>query len=231
MNPRLIIALDYESKQEAMALVDSLDPSVCALKVGNELFTRWGTELVSWLIRRDFNVFLDLKFHDIPNTVANACKAAADLGVWMLNVHASGGFEMMTAAVLALEEYKQEKPLLIGVSVLTSFDSTQLERIGVLKPLATQVMDLAQLAKSAGLDGIVCSAREVRAIKNLCGVNFIAVTPGIRSEKNTIDDQVRVMTPKNALQEGSDYLVVGRPITRASDPVMALHLILQEMIF
>lgn len=229
MGSRLIVALDYEQKKHAMELIDLLDPSLCALKVGNEMFTLWGPQFVTQLVQKGFNVFLDLKFHDIPNTVARACKAAADLGVWMVNVHASGGLDMMEAAAHALQNYGTDKPLLIAVTVLTSFDAIQLHNIGVSKPLLSQVEDLALLAKMAQLDGVVCSAWEVKTIKSLCGNSFIAVTPGVRPLASDLNDQLRVMTPEQAIKEGSDYLVVGRPITRASNPLVALQSIMQEI--
>ncbi len=229
MSSRLIVALDYEEKKQALDLVDLLDPSLCALKVGNELFTRGGPLFVTQLVHKGFDVFLDLKFHDIPNTVARACSAAADLGVWMLNVHACGGLEMMSAAANALQKYGTKKPLLTAVTVLTSFDALQLSSIGVSKSLLSQVGDLALLAKEAHLDGVVCSAHEVQMIKTLCGTDFVAVTPGVRALTNNLNDQLRVMTPAQAIEQGSDYLVVGRPITRADNPLVALQSILQEM--
>lgn len=230
MNTKLIVALDFEKQNDALALIEQLDPTLCALKVGSEMFTLWGTSFVRQLISKQFKVFLDLKFHDIPNTVAQSCKAAAELGVWMMNVHASGGFEMMSTAVNALESYGTERPLLIAVTVLTSFKQEDLIRIGIEQPLAVHVNKLALLAKDAGLNGVVCSAHEVPTIKTDCGANFITVTPGIRLESNSFDDQSRVMTPKQAIAVGSDYLVVGRPITRAPDPLACVHEILNQII-
>lgn len=218
MNSKLIVALDFDNLNDALSLVDKLDPTHCCLKVGSEMFTLFGTEFVKKLVFRKFNVFLDLKFHDIPNTVANACKASADLGVWMMNLHASGGFRMMEAAKKALEPYDKNSPILIAVTVLTSFSEGELARVGINLPIVDQVRILAKLAKDAGLDGVVSSSHEVKLIKETCGNNFIAVTPGIRLPGNKKDDQSRVMSPLQAIQEGSDYLVVGRPITQASDP-------------
>lgn len=215
---RLIVALDFDNSRDALQLVEQLNPKHCALKVGSELFTRFGTQFVKQLIAQQFNVFLDLKFHDIPNTVAKACAAGAELGVWMMNVHASGGAKMMQAAVKALEPYGKEKPLLIAVTVLTSFSEPDLASIGVTRPLMSQVNELALLSKNAGLDGVVCSAHEAQQIKTTCGEGFVTVTPGIRLENDSKDDQVRIMTPKQALSSGSDYLVVGRSITQAKNP-------------
>lgn len=227
MSFKLIIALDFDNKQDALALIDQLDPTLCALKIGNEMFTCWGPQFVTSLANRGFKIFLDLKFHDIPNTVGRACKAAADLGVWMLNVHASGGLDMMNAAAAALEPYKEDKPLLIAVTVLTSMKNEELSSIGVNSDLSTHVNKLAQLAYSARLDGVVCSPHEVKMIKQSCSPDFLAITPGIRLPSAHVDDQSRIMTPQRALEQGSDFLVVGRPITRAPDP---LHVI-QEIIF
>ncbi len=226
MSSKLIVALDFSNKNDALDLIDKLDPGLCALKIGSEMFTLWGPVFVTQLINKGFKIFLDLKFHDIPNTVARACKASADLGVWMLNVHASGGLEMMDAAVKALEPYKKDKPILIAVTVLTSFKEENLLNIGINKSLTVQVEDLAQLAKKAGLDGVVCSALEVKKIKHLCGNNFLTVTPGIRLPGNALNDQSRIMTPKQASEEGSDYLVIGRPITNAINPHETINEIL-----
>lgn len=228
--PQLIIALDFDKVNNVFDLVDKLCPKQCSLKVGSELFALFGAPLVKQLIARGFHVFLDLKFHDIPNTVANACKAAADIGVWMMNVHASGGFKMMQAASKALEPYGADRPLLLAVTVLTSMSEEELPSIGVHSPLIKQVQQLALLAKSAGLDGVVCSAFEVNKIKEVCGKAFIALTPGIRLASSQYNDQQRVMTPKEALLQGSDYLVIGRPITQASDPAGVLAEIYEDII-
>lgn len=229
MSIKLIVALDFDNINAAMALVDKLDPETTAVKIGSELFTRFGTGLVRQLVAKSYQVFLDLKYHDIPNTVAQACKAAADLGVWMMNVHASGGFAMLEAARQALEPYGNERPLLIAVTVLTSMSATELPSIGVQAPLLEQVCELARLAKIAGLDGVVCSAHEAIEIKAICGDEFLAVTPGIRLADNALDDQSRIITPELALAAGSDYLVVGRPITRATHPETVIQQI-QTMI-
>jgi len=223
---QLIVALDFDKQEDALHLVDQLEPASCALKVGSELFTRFGTQFVKQLINRGFKVFLDLKFHDIPNTVAKACKAGAEMGVWMMNVHASGGRNMMTAAVNALEPYGKNRPILIAVTVLTSFDADELKSIGVNRALLDQVKGLAGLACDSGLDGVVCSAHEVQAIKAHCGPEFIAVTPGIRLADGSKDDQSRIMTPQQAIEAGSDYLVIGRPITQAIEPFAIVKQIL-----
>ena len=226
---KLIIALDFDDRSAAMSLVDQLDPTLCALKVGSEMFTLFGTDFVRTLVTRQFKVFLDLKFHDIPNTVARACKASADLGVWMLNVHASGGLPMMQAAKEALASYGSARPRLIAVTVLTSMSAADLLVTGVHESLEKRVCDLACLAQLAGLDGVVCSALEVPAIKAVCGQHFLTVTPGIRLTHDIHDDQVRIITPECAVKAGSDYLVVGRPITRASQPEQVVRDILLSM--
>jgi len=229
MSKKLIVALDFDNHSSAMALVNQLDPACCALKVGSEMFTFFGTDFVKALVGKRFSVFLDLKFHDIPNTVAHACKAAAELGVWMINVHASGGLAMMQAARQALTSYGSERPLLIAVTVLTSMSASDLIAAGIHEPLEERVCTLARLAKEAGLDGVVSSALEVPAIKSACGRDFLTVTPGIRLKSNSGDDQVRVMTPEMALKAGSDYLVIGRPITQANNPERVVHDLLQSM--
>ncbi|MBN2886560.1 MAG: orotidine-5'-phosphate decarboxylase [Chromatiaceae bacterium] len=217
----LIIALDFAARAPALALVERLDPSRCRLKVGKELFTRLGPDFVATLQARGFEVFLDLKFHDIPNTVAAACAAAADLGVWMLNVHVSGGARMMAAAREALSTLERP-PLLIGVTLLTSLEREDLAAIGCPGEPAERVLELARLAQGAGLDGIVCSAREAAAVRAALGPSFVLVTPGVRPAGSRADDQRRVMTPREALAAGADYLVIGRPITAAPDPLAAL---------
>ena len=217
MQPKLIVALDYDNREDALSLVSQLDPHQCALKVGSELFTLLGADFVRGLINLRFKVFLDLKFHDIPNTVAHACQISAALGVWMVNVHASGGFDMMQAARKALESHKK-RPLLIAVTVLTSMNEAGLASVGVNTSLDSHVLHLAQMARDAGLDGVVCSAHEVALIKQHCGPHFLAVTPGIRLPTQSANDQSRIITPELAIKAGSDYLVVGRPITRAANP-------------
>jgi orotidine-5'-phosphate decarboxylase len=226
-NPKLLIALDFDSREACRALVDQLDPSLCRLKVGKELFTRFGPDLVQELQVQGFDIFLDLKFHDIPTTVAKAVSAAADLGVWMVNVHASGGLRMMQAARESLEKYERP-PILIAVTVLTSMESSELSDIGVEADAQSQVIRLASLAKQAGLQGVVCSGHELGAIKEHCGQDFLAITPGIRPAAAAQGDQRRVMTPAEALANGSDYLVIGRPITQAKDPLASLKSISLE---
>ncbi|MBA6409477.1 MULTISPECIES: orotidine-5'-phosphate decarboxylase [unclassified Pseudoalteromonas] len=219
---KILIALDYDDQEVALNFVKQLSPDTCRLKVGKEMFTYFGPAFVKELIDLGFDVFLDLKFHDIPNTVAKAVTAAAKIGVWMVNVHASGGFEMMSKAKSALEQFGDKAPLLIAVTVLTSMDETELKRLGVDKSAQEQVIYLAKLAKEAGLDGVVCSAQEAKALKAELGENFKLVTPGIRPEGSDAGDQKRIMTPKQAIDAGSDYLVIGRPITQADDPVKVL---------
>ncbi len=224
----VIVALDYDNQRSALALADKLDPSQCRLKVGKELYTAVGPELVSGLVSRGFEVFLDLKFHDIPNTVAKAIGAAADLGVWMANVHASGGTRMMTAAKQALQQ-RGSAMRLIAVTVLTSMDESDLRELGIQRSLSDHVMHLAQLAKNAGLDGVVCSAQEASALKAALGADFQLITPGIRLADSAADDQRRIVTPQDAMRLGSDYLVIGRPITQAADPLQALLAINQSL--
>ena len=217
MSSRLIIALDFATAEQALTFVKDLQPSQCKLKVGFELFVAAGPEFVRHLVQRGFAVFLDLKFHDIPNTVASACKAAAQLGVWMLNVHASGGVTMMQAAKAALADLPNP-PKLIAVTVLTSMDKAQLASTGIqLEPLK-QVQYLAKLAQDSGLDGVVCSAQEAALLRVQLGDEFLLVTPGIRPEGSDKGDQSRVMTPRQAKQAGVSYVVVGRPITQAAEP-------------
>lgn len=218
----LIVALDFAVRSELDALVDKLDPSLCRLKVGKELFTLYGPEVVRDLHRRGFEVFLDLKFHDIPNTTAAAVAAAADLGVWMVNVHASGGMKMMSAAKAALQPFGKDAPLLIAVTVLTSMQSDELLNIGVHDNALAQVSRLAMLTSECGLDGVVCSAQEVSVLRGLIPDDFLLVTPGIRPQGSALGDQQRVATPTEAMAMGSNYLVIGRPITRSEDPLAAL---------
>lgn len=229
MQNKLIVALDFNNQQDAWHLIDQLDPTLCAVKVGSELYTLLGSAFVRALVARQFKVFLDLKFHDIPNTVAQACKASADLGVWMLNVHASGGLAMLHAARKALDTFGENRPLLIAVTVLTSMSDTELKSLGITSSLQEQVRLLACLAAEAELDGVVSSALEAPLIKTACGKHFITVTPGIRLLNNALDDQTRITTPKMAVQAGSDYLVVGRPITRAANPAAVVREILQDV--
>lgn len=222
MENKVIVALDYETRKEAMQLVDQLDPSLCRLKVGKEMFTTLGTEFVKELQNRHFDVFLDLKFHDIPNTVARAVRSAADLGVWMVDMHASGGLRMMEAAKKILEPYGKDAPILIAITVLTSMEEADLLQIGVNTSPEEHVIRLARLSQRAGLDGVVCSPQEVEILRQRCGADFKLITPGIRPEGSQLGDQRRVMTPREAIEAGSDYLVIGRPITQAADPIAVL---------
>jgi len=225
---KIIVALDYPDAQPALELVARLDPALCRLKVGKELFTRSGPQLVEQLMQRGFEVFLDLKFHDIPNTTAQACKAAAALGVWMLNVHALGGRKMMEAAREAVA-LAARPPKLIAVTVLTSMAQQDLAELGVQATPAEMVLRLALLAKDSGLDGVVCSAQEAAMLRQHVPQEFCLVTPGIRPADASADDQSRIMTPRAALQNGSSYLVIGRPITKAVDPLLALQNIYREI--
>jgi orotidine-5'-phosphate decarboxylase len=226
-DPKIIVALDYADADSALKLVNQLDPALCRLKVGKELFTAAGPQFVEKLTHSDFGVFLDLKFHDIPNTVAKACSAASNLGVWMLNVHASGGLEMMQAAKKAVDS-SDTKPLLIAVTVLTSMNQETLNQIGIHTDLATHVLNLAKLTQQAGLDGVVCSALEAQMLRSNLGSEFCLVTPGIRPANASKDDQLRIVTPADALALGSSYLVIGRPITQADNPLTALEAINTE---
>ncbi len=227
-DPRIIVALDYPDARAAQVMAARLDPARCRVKVGKELFTAAGPALVEDLAARGFGVFLDLKFHDIPNTVAGACKAAARLGVWMMNVHASGGRAMMQAARDALAGAVRP-PKLIAVTVLTSMAQSDLADIGMNGRPDEAVLRLARLAQSAGLDGVVCSAQEAHALRAACGPGFKLVTPGIRPAEGAQDDQKRVMTPRAAVDAGADYLVIGRPVTQARDPMAMLQRIQQEI--
>lgn len=222
----VVVALDNMTMEASLALADKLDPALCRLKVGKELFTRCGPDIIKALHQRQFEVFLDLKFHDIPNTTAQAVLAAADLGVWMVNVHASAGLEAMSLAKQRLLD-NNLGTLLIAVTVLTSMDNQALTQTGITDGLDTQVSRLAQLTKQAGLDGVVCSAQEAQNLKALCGQDFKLVTPGIRLAEDNADDQKRICTPAQALQDGADYLVIGRSITQAADPAAKLQRILE----
>jgi len=226
---KIIVALDFDTLDAAVALAKQLDPAQCRLKVGKELFTYCGPSVIDALHELGFEVFLDLKFHDIPNTVAKAVKAAAELGVWMVNVHASGGLEMMKAARAVLESYGDNRPLLIAVTVLTSMSGEDLSQIGLQDPPERQVQRLAGLTQQAGLDGVVCSSQEARELKASLGKDFLLVTPGIRPRNSAAGDQKRIMTPVAALEAGSDYLVIGRPITQAPSPLVALAAIAEEI--
>ncbi|AKA47626.1 TPA: orotidine-5'-phosphate decarboxylase [Haemophilus influenzae] len=223
MTSKIIVALDYEKEAEALALVDQIDPSLCRLKVGKEMFTTLGINFVKQLHQRNFDVFLDLKYHDIPNTVARAVRSAADLGVWMVDLHASGGLRMMEEAKKILEPYGKDAPLLIAVTVLTSMEDLDLLQIGINASPMEQVLRLAHLTQRGGLDGVVCSPQEVEILRNTCGKEFKLVTPGIRPIGTDFGDQRRVMTPTAAIRAGSDYLVIGRPITQADNPAEVLR--------
>ena len=229
MQSKFIVALDFDNQFEALTLVDQLSPSQCALKIGSAMYTHLGPAFVHALVAREYRVFLDLKFHDIPNTVARACAVAADLGVWMLNVHASGGLPMMQAARKALDSYGVDRPLLIAVTVLTSMTEHDLLAIGIDRAMQAHVCQLALLAQKADLDGVVSSALEVPAIKAACGKKFLTITPGIRMFGDNTDDQARIVTPLMAVNAGSDYIVVGRPISQAKSPADAIKLWLDTL--
>ncbi len=217
---RVIVALDFPDGEAALAFAQRVTPQSCRLKVGKELFTACGPALVETLVVRGFDIFLDLKYHDIPNTVAGACKSAARLGVWMMNVHALGGRAMMQAAREALGE---GGPKLIAVTVLTSMAARDLIEVGITESPDATVLKLAALTKQCGLDGVVCSAQEAQQLKQACGNDFELITPGIRFSDAKGDDQQRVMTPQAAFAAGADYLVMGRPITQAQDPLAVLE--------
>jgi len=224
----IIVALDFPSRDAALRLADQLDPTLCRVKVGKELFTSCAPEIVSTLRDRGFEVFLDLKFHDIPNTTAMAVRAAAEMGVWMVNVHCSGGLRMMAACRETLDKLSGPKPLLIGVTVLTSMEREDLAGIGLDIEPQEQVLRLAELANRAGMDGLVCSAQEAPALK-IAQPRLQLVTPGIRPAGSSLDDQKRILTPRQALDAGSDYLVIGRPISQAADPAQALAAVVAEL--
>lgn len=231
---RIIVPLDVPSAAQALALADTLRGEVGGFKVGKELFTAAGPDVVRALVAKGDRVFLDLKYHDIPNTVGGAVRSASELGVWMLNVHASGGRPMMEAARRAADEYGAKSgtaPLVIAVTVLTSLDAATLASVGIAASPLDQVVMLAKLAQAARLDGVVASPRETAAIRQACGPDFLIVTPGIRggAASSGPDDQQRTLTPGEAVAAGSSYLVVGRPITGAADPVAAAARIVKEI--
>lgn len=227
-DPRIIVALDFPDAKGAVAFSQRLDPQQCRVKVGKELYTTAGPSLVEQLQRAGFGVFLDLKFHDIPNTVGGACAAAAQLGVWMVNVHALGGRPMMEAAREAVAR-AAKPPKLLAVTLLTSMSAADMADVGMSGGPQDAVARLARLAQSAGLDGVVCSAQEAAGLRRQCGRDFLLVTPGIRPAEAGQDDQQRVATPRAAIADGADYLVIGRPITRAADPLAALRAIQAEI--
>ncbi|MGB1879196.1 MAG: orotidine-5'-phosphate decarboxylase [Gammaproteobacteria bacterium] len=220
----LIVALDFDGLAPTLDFADRLDPQRCRVKVGKELFTRCGPEVVRALHARGFEVFLDLKFHDIPNTVAGACRAAADLGCWMMNVHSAGGGAMLEAARGALEAFTP-RPLLVAVTVLTSLDTEAMRAVGIQSTPGEQVGRLAALVQSSGLDGVVCSPLEIQDLRKAHGPGFLLVTPGIRPAGSEVDDQARVATPESAVAAGASYLVVGRPVTRAPEPAAVVSAI------
>lgn len=225
----IIVALDYPTRDAALTFVDQVAPQDCRLKVGKEMFTLFGPQFVNELQQRGFDVFLDLKFHDIPNTTARAVAAAAELGVWMVNVHASGGARMMSAAREALLPFGKDAPRLIAVTVLTSMEEVDLRDIGIDLPAAVHAERLAKLAQNCGMDGIVCSAQEATHFRSVLGEVFQLVTPGIRPHGSDSADQRRVMTPQQAQQAGVDYMVIGRPITQSANPAHMLQTILATL--
>ncbi len=225
---KIIVALDYSAKSQAMEFVDKVEPDLCKLKVGKQLFTAHGPDIVETLVSKGFDVFLDLKFHDIPNTVHQACKAAVNMGVWMLNVHAIGGKDMLCAARDAIK-IGPSRPYLIAVTVLTSTSNEDLVNLGISYSTDEMVLKLAQLTADSGLDGVVCSAHETEKLRQTFGPDFCLVTPGIRPADASTDDQKRIKTPKDAVISGSDYLVIGRPVTQARDPVAMLMSIRKEI--
>ncbi|MAX55988.1 MAG: orotidine-5'-phosphate decarboxylase [Alcanivoracaceae bacterium] len=224
----VVVALDYPDQAQALAMADQLDPAKVRVKVGKEIFTRSGPAVVEALHGKGFEVFLDLKFHDIPNTVAGAVAAAADMGVWMVNVHAGGGQRMMEAAANAIANHRT-RPLLIAVTVLTSMDRTDLSQVGIVDEPQVQVRRLAELSKVSGMDGVVCSAQEAGLLKQACGQDFALVTPGIRPAGSDAGDQRRVLTPVEARDAGVDYMVIGRPVTQAAQPTAVVDEILQSL--
>jgi orotidine-5'-phosphate decarboxylase len=226
--PRIIVALDYPSVEQASAFLKRITPKQCRVKVGLELYTAAGPRLIEQLKKQGFDVFLDLKFHDIPNTAAGACRRAAELGVWMLNVHALGGGAMLSAAREAIEGFAA-RPLLLAVTILTSHGQPELEQLGFSGTVEQNVMNLAQLAHHAGLDGVVCSAQEANSLRRKFGQEYILVTPGIRLPGSARDDQNRVLSPREATEQGADYLVIGRPVTQAADPCAVLEEINKEI--
>ena len=227
--PRIVVAMDYDNAHQCLAMAKRLSPADCRLKVGKELFTACGPKIVEQLMALGFEIFHDLEFHDMPNTTNKAVKAAAQLGVWMVNVHASGGERMMIAAREALEQHSGSRPLLIAVTVLTSMEAVDLAGVGITHTPEEQVMRLAKLTNSCGLDGIVCSAQESALMRSQFGSSFCLVTPGIRLDNSPADDQRRTLTPAAAIASGSSYLVIGRPITQSLNPVDTCRSIIQSL--
>ena len=226
--PPIIIALDFESLESAKQLADQLNPKLCRLKIGKEMFTKYGPKAVEVFQNKGFEIFLDLKFHDIPNTVAKAIKAACGLGVWMVNVHAMGGKAMLEAAKEAIIS-SSHQPILLGVTVLTSMQDKDLKQINVTCSTEEEVLVLATLCKDSGLDGVVCSALEANILRRNFGQDFMLVTPGIRLLEQNLDDQKRIVTPKQALQSGSSFLVIGRPVTQAKEPTKIIEGVIEEI--
>lgn len=220
-DPRVIVALDFPKDKTAFQFVEKLDPTLCRLKVGITMYTQYGPAFVEALMKKGYSIFLDLKFHDIPYQVAGACRSAAELGVWMLTVHTLGGPAMCEAAANAISGYS-ERPYLVGITILTSANQDDLSIIGIEKNLDASVKDLAKVAENSGLDGVVCSPLEAHVLREQSKENFLLVTPGIRLKPETNDDQKRVMTPNEALELGSSYLVMGRSIAQAEDPISVL---------
>ncbi len=218
IDPKVIVALDFSQTKDALRFIESVSPELCRLKVGKELFTTAGPQLVEQLVKKEFDVFLDLKFHDIPNTVNKAISASCNMGVWMVNVHALGGREMMSAARQAVSDSDVHKPLLIAVSILTSTNQSGLNELGIDKTVKQAVIDLTQMSLDCGMDGMVCSAQEVSELRQEFSDKPIFVTPGIRPEGSAKNDQKRIMTPMQAMEAGSSYLVIGRPITQHKNP-------------
>lgn len=230
LGPRIVVAMDFDNADQCLAMAKRLSPLDCRLKVGKELFTACGPKIVEQLMTLGFEIFLDLKFHDIPNTTSKAVKAAAELGVWMVNVHASGGERMMVAAREILERRAGKSPLLIAVTVLTSMEASDLSGVGIACSPEEQVMKLARLTHTCGLDGIVCSAQESALMRTQFGNDFCLVTPGIRLDTSPLDDQRRTLTPAAALAAGSSYLVIGRPITQSLNPAETCKSIIQTLL-
>lgn len=229
MTSPIIVAFDFASEEEALRMADELDPSLCRAKVGKELFTRCGPSVVRQLIDRGYDVFLDLKFHDIPNTVAAAVKVAADMGVWMITVHASGGRRMLQQARDALQDFAGNRPLLVAVTLLTSLDDSDPNELGIAASAYEQVQRMMNLSRECGLDGVVCSAHEAARLRAACGPEFLLVTPGIRQANEPQSDQKRALSAREAAAAGSSYLVVGRPITRNAQPLQTLRAMIADI--
>ena len=224
--PKIIVAIDADTVRQALAQVRLLNPELCHLKIGSVLFTRYGPSFVEELMKKGYRIFLDLKFHDIPQTVAGACRAAVELGVWMINVHVSGGRLMIETTMNVLKSMTSNRKLLIlGVTILTSLDNDDLKMLGIQDDVSIVVSRMAILAKRAGLDGVICSAHEAPLLRQQCGKDFLLVTPGIRLKSDKKNDQKRTMTPEVALKAGSDYLIIGRTITQSKNPLKILQMI------